>query len=53
MATPDRFEGAAANLERLLADPSTSARCREVAVRHFDLAAGAASYRGLYERLAG
>jgi glycosyltransferase involved in cell wall biosynthesis len=51
--TPDRFEASAANLERLLADPLTATRCRETAVRHFDLAAGAASYRNLYERLAG
>ena len=51
--TAQQFEESAATLERLLADPSTAERCREVAMRRFNLTTGVASYRSLYERLAG
>lgn len=38
-------------LEALLADPATSARCRQAAERHFNLQDGICSYNGIYEEL--
>ena len=47
----EQFERSAGALERLLADAGTPARCREVAMREFSLATGAARYARLYEQL--
>jgi len=50
-ADPARFDGATDALMRLVADPATSGRCREAALRTFSLANGVASYGTLYEQL--
>ena len=46
-----RFDAAADELVRLVADPGTPARCREAALQTFSLANGVASYGALYEQL--
>lgn len=50
--SPRSFEGSLPAVKALFGDRETSRRCREVAVRLFDVDAGAARYRMLYRALA-
>jgi glycosyltransferase involved in cell wall biosynthesis len=51
-AVSGRFEGSERPLRELLADPATPARCRDAAMRRFNLMLGVDAYMTLYEQLA-
>ncbi len=51
---PEGYARALETADRLRSEPDSANRCREAAVRHFDLAqVGGRRYRRLYERLVG
>jgi glycosyltransferase involved in cell wall biosynthesis len=51
--SPGEFERAYHEAHKLLAEPDVATRCREVAVRYFDVDAGARRYLELYRTLTG
>lgn len=49
--TPESYDRALQELERLWADPTLASRCRSVAESHFSLEMGADRYWAIYQRL--